>query len=85
MTELPRDLPDPVSVVDARGLRCPLPVLELARRAGELPEGVVVELLADDPATAVDVPAWCAMRGARYLGSREATGGGTGYLVRVPG
>ena len=78
-------LPDPDDVLDARGLRCPLPVLELARRAGELPSGSVVELLADDPATAADVPAWCAMRGARYLGSRPADEGATGYLVRVPG
>ena len=83
MTDEP--LPEPDDVVDARGLRCPIPVLELAKRAGELPEGSVVEVLADDPATAADVPAWCAMRGARYLGSRPAEGGATGYLVRVPG
>jgi TusA-related sulfurtransferase len=78
------EVPEPVAVVDARGLRCPLPVLELARQVGDLPEGAVVELLADDPATDVDVPAWCALRGATFLGSRPASDGGTSYLVTVP-
>lgn len=41
--------------VDARGLRCPLPVLRLRREAQP---GAVIELIADDPAAAVDIPAF---------------------------
>jgi TusA-related sulfurtransferase len=75
----------PDLVVDARRLRCPMPVLELARRAAGLPGGSVVALLSDDPAAASDVPAWCAMRGHDYLGAGPAPDdGGSTYLVRVP-
>ena len=49
-------------VLDERGRRCPLPVIELARRIVEVPVGAVVRLLSDDPAAATDIPAWCAMR-----------------------
>ena len=44
-------------VVDARGLRCPLPVIRLAARARDLPPGSTLVLLADDPAVRSDVPA----------------------------
>lgn len=56
--------------MDARGQRCPLPVIALARAAAQAGSGAVVELLATDPATRHDVPAWCRMRGQRLL---EAT------------
>jgi tRNA 2-thiouridine synthesizing protein A len=68
-------------VVDARGLRCPLPVIELARRIGEVPTGDVIAVLADDPAAAYDIPAWCRMRGQASLGVDE-TPEGPRYLVR---
>lgn len=42
-------------VVDARGLRCPLPVL-LARRALARHAAARVLLLTDDPASGMDVP-----------------------------
>jgi tRNA 2-thiouridine synthesizing protein A len=56
-------------ILDCRGKRCPLPVIELARRLPELPVGAVLRVLADDPAAAVDIPAWCRMRGQEYLGA----------------
>jgi tRNA 2-thiouridine synthesizing protein A len=48
--------------VDARGLRCPLPVIRLAQAAQNAPPDTVVVVLADDPAARYDVPAWCRMR-----------------------
>jgi TusA-related sulfurtransferase len=57
--------------LDCRGLKCPLPVITLARRIGEVPQGGVVTVLADDPAARVDIPAWCRMRGQDYLGEPE--------------
>jgi cysteine desulfurase len=68
----------PALVVDATGKRCPLPVIDLARRITEIGRGQVVALLADDEAARLDVPAWCEMRGHDYLGE-PATGT---YLVR---
>jgi len=67
-----------MDVLDCRGQRCPLPVIALARRLPELPVGTVLRVLADDPAAANDIPAWCRLRGQEYLG----VAGDDGYDVR---
>jgi tRNA 2-thiouridine synthesizing protein A len=46
-----------------------LPVIALARRLPQLAVGEVLRVLADDPAVATDIPAWCRLRGQEYLGS----------------
>ena len=68
--------------LDCRGMRCPLPVIELARRVGDVGVGAVIAVAADDPAAASDVPAWCRMRGHEYAGSTAAPDGVAMYLVR---
>ena len=73
---------EPDEVVDCRGQRCPLPVINLARRLPDLPVGAVVRVLADDPAAAVDIPAWCRMRGQEYAGEATAEDGVPVYVVR---
>ena len=70
------------TVVDSRGRRCPLPIIDLARAARGLPAGDEVEVWADDPAAASDVPAWCRLRRHEYLGSRPLDGRAVAYLVR---
>ncbi|MFF4378930.1 aminotransferase class V-fold PLP-dependent enzyme [Kitasatospora sp. NPDC001547] len=74
-----------VTVIDALGKRCPLPVIELAKRIGEVPPGGTVAVLADDEAARLDIPAWCEMRGQEYAGEAPAAeyGGdrGSAYLV----
>jgi tRNA 2-thiouridine synthesizing protein A len=65
----------PDLVVDARGLKCPLPVLRLRKRMAPLAPGALVRLLADDPAAHVDVPHFCAEQGHAYLGSVEGPEG----------
>lgn len=57
-------------VVDARGLRCPAPVIALARAAAGAPAGSVVAVWWTDPAARYDVPAWARMRGHEVLGTR---------------
>ena len=44
--------------------------------------GDFVAVTADDVAAAVDVQAWCRMRGQEYAGSEEAPDGVPTYLVR---
>ena len=61
-------------MLDCRGRRCPLPVIELARPCPSSPVGDVIRILADDPAAADDIPAWCRMRGQEYLGGSEVDG-----------
>jgi tRNA 2-thiouridine synthesizing protein A len=59
---------EPSEVLDCRGQRCPLPVIALARRLSQLPIGAVLRVIADDPAAATDIPAWCRLRGQDFLG-----------------
>lgn len=54
-------------VLDCRGRPCPIPVIELARAIQQAAVGEVVEVRSDDPAAAVDIPAWCRMRGQQFL------------------
>ena len=67
-------VPAEPEVLDCAGQRCPLPVIALARRLVKLPVGAVLRVLADDPAAAVDIPAWCRMRGQAYLGGSTRDG-----------
>ncbi|MCW6009550.1 sulfurtransferase TusA family protein [Micromonospora sp. CPCC 205371] len=67
--------------LDCLGQRCPLPVIALARRLPDVPVGVVVRVLADDPAAANDIPAWCRMRGQEYVGT-VTVDGAPAYDVR---
>jgi TusA-related sulfurtransferase len=71
-----------VTLVDARGERCPLPVIRLARAVKDDPDAVQVVVLATDPAAAHDIPAWCRMRGHRLVERRDE-GDHTAYVVEV--
>lgn len=68
--------------LDCRGMLCPLPVIELGKRIGEVPVGGLVAVTADDVAARTDVPAWCRMRGQEYVGEEPAPDGAARYLVR---
>ena len=58
-------------VLDCRGQRCPLPVIALAKRIRDVQIGDVVRVLADDPAAANDIPAWCRMKGQELLAAAD--------------
>ena len=55
--------------LDCLGQKCPLPVIRLAQNIGRAEIGGVVRVLADDPAAANDIPAWCRMKKQEFLGS----------------
>ena len=76
------ELPEPDWQIDATGLRCPQPIIELGLAAQRLGSGVI-ELLADDPVALQDVPAWCVMRSAELLHQHTGDAGSTTFLVRV--
>ena len=60
---------EPALSLDCLGRKCPQPIIELARRIGDVPVGGLIELLADDPAAGPDVAAWCRMRGQELVQS----------------
>jgi tRNA 2-thiouridine synthesizing protein A len=72
----------PALELDCRDLRCPMPVIELARHLGDVEPGQVLAVVARDPAARVDVPAWCRMRQQEYVGEDTADDGAPRYLVR---
>jgi cysteine desulfurase len=69
-------------VLDSRGRRCPLPVLDLARALPGLEIGAELTVLADDPAAASDIAAWCRMAGQRLDSETEIGDGARAYRVR---
>lgn len=74
--------PTPAVLVDCRGLRCPLPVIHLAKRITDVSTRDVMAVVADDPAARTDIPAWCRMRGHEFVGERAEPDGAMCYLVR---
>ena len=67
--------------IDTRGLRCPIPIIELAKQIGDVEIGATVVVLSDDVAARVDIPVWCRMKSQEYVGE-EPSEGGTAYRVR---
>ncbi|MEU5212351.1 aminotransferase class V-fold PLP-dependent enzyme [Streptomyces sp. NPDC020742] len=67
--------------VDALGMNCPLPVIELAKAIGRVRLGGTVTVLSDDEVAAVDIPAWCWTQHQEYVGT-EAADQGVAYVVR---
>ncbi|MEY3019377.1 MAG: hypothetical protein RLZZ272_361 [Actinomycetota bacterium] len=57
--------------VDALGLPCPRPVIELARAVDRTDVGGLVVLHADDPAVGVDVPVWVRLKRHRMVEQRR--------------
>lgn len=45
--------------IDARGLKCPLPVLRMEKRLAALPPGSTLTVLATDPMARIDIPLYC--------------------------
>ena len=68
--------------LDCRGLRCPLPVIELARYLTDVEVGARIAVVTLDPAARVDVPAWCRMKEQEYVAEDTAADGAPRYWVR---
>ena len=67
-------MPDDIAILDAVGLKCPLPVLRARKRLRDIPDGATVEVRADDPAAAGDFEAFCRETGHVLLGLEESGG-----------
>ena len=69
-------------VLDCRGRRCPLPVIELARALPGVAVGDMLTVVADDPAARHEVPAWCRLRAQEYVGADASDDGVPRYTIR---
>jgi tRNA 2-thiouridine synthesizing protein A len=67
--------------VDCRSMVCPMPVIRLGRAIESVAPGEVVVLIADDPAAAVDVAAFCRLMGHELVETTPSSDA-TRYAVR---
>ena len=58
-------------MLDARGLRCPLPVLKMEKRLAQMPAGAALTVLATDPMAKIDIPLYCTQNGHGCATSNE--------------
>lgn len=68
--------------IDTTGMRCPKPVIELARAVRDLPDRAELTVLSTDPAAPGDIGAWCRMRGHELV-SQVIQDGTATSVVRV--
>lgn len=50
-------------IIDARGLKCPLPVLKMEKRLASIEPGAMLIVLATDPMAKIDIPLHCQQNG----------------------
>jgi tRNA 2-thiouridine synthesizing protein A len=46
-------------ILDARNLKCPMPIIQIAKMSRGLEVGELIKVLANDPVFDLDVAAWC--------------------------
>lgn len=51
------------NLIDARGLKCPLPVLKMEKRLADIQPGASFIVLATDPMARIDIPLYCRQNG----------------------
>ena len=59
------------TILDAKGLRCPLPVLKARKAMKDLPIGATLRVLATDPGAIKDFEAFCKTTGYRLLNASQ--------------
>jgi tRNA 2-thiouridine synthesizing protein A len=62
------------TVLDTKGLRCPLPVLRARKAMKSVAPGGVLEVLATDPGSVKDFKAFCQTTGDTLLAAEESDG-----------
>jgi len=71
--------------VDARGLKCPLPVLKARKLMKSVPPGGSFDVLADAAAAPADFNAFCETTGAALVSDAAAPDGGWRFVIAAPG
>ncbi len=67
--------------VDSCGTCCPTPLLELTRAVRRMKAGEIVELIATDIGSRMDIPLWCGRTGQELV-SQEEHDGRMYYFIR---
>ena len=73
----------PDKTLDAKGLKCPMPVVKTSKIIKEVPVGGILEVLATDPGSIADITAWAKSTGNELLHAGKEDGIFKFYLRRV--
>lgn len=68
--------------LDLKGLACPIPIVKTAVAVKKLAPGDRIEVLATDPGSANDFPAWCRSTGNELVERGTTDGGVFRYVIR---
>ncbi|WP_119166527.1 sulfurtransferase TusA family protein [Algihabitans albus] len=66
--------------LDAKGMKCPLPVLRARKAMKEVPPGGTLEVLATDPSAPQDFVSFCETTGHELLENRQD---GDHFVLRI--
>jgi TusA-related sulfurtransferase len=61
----------PEKTLDAKGLKCPMPVVKTSKEIKTVAVGSVLEVLATDPGSMADIMAWTKSTGNELLKSEK--------------
>ncbi len=70
------------TLIDTRGLRCPLPALKIRMLMREVAAGTEVPVLATDPGTEQDLRDYCEATGCTFLSAEYLEGGVLRAVIR---
>jgi tRNA 2-thiouridine synthesizing protein A len=62
------------TVLDVKGLNCPLPILRAKKAIKDIGAGTTLEVIATDPGSVKDFEAFCRQTGNELLGWTEDAG-----------
>jgi tRNA 2-thiouridine synthesizing protein A len=61
-------------ILDAKGLKCPLPVLKARKAMRDVPEGGVLRVIATDPGAVKDFEHFCKTTGHQLVAASDEGG-----------
>lgn len=70
------------SILDARGLTCPMPLLKTKKTLKDIPTGEILEIWGTDPGSKNDIPHFGDKQGNSFLGFVDDDQGYTRYFIR---
>jgi TusA-related sulfurtransferase len=73
----------PDKTLDAKGLKCPMPVVKTSKEIKGIEVGGILEVLATDPGSMADITAWAKSTGNELLKTSKDEGVFKFYIRRV--
>ncbi|HUU89318.1 MAG TPA: sulfurtransferase TusA family protein [Candidatus Glassbacteria bacterium] len=76
------EMPTADKTVDARGLMCPMPILQAKKEIKTMEVGQILEVLSGDEGSKEDFPRWATRTGNEFLGIFDNGEGFARYFIK---